>query len=372
MSAAAESKPEIRPLTGIRGFAAGLVLLNHFHPFWAIWLPALAFLNPMAGRGFLGVDLFFVLSGFILSYVYFEAAKPLGLAGYRQFVWHRLVRIWPVHFAMLALLAGLVLAARMLAVKITGYYPFSELPFQVAMVHIWPGVPGHSDTDPLNARAWNYPSWSISAEWFAYLLVFPVVWWLLKRLAGRGGVSMGLGCLLMAAWVLGWQVPGAYAVSRVTGEFITGALFFNVFCAAPRITRGCQRLATVTLLAIVAALLLCPENGGTWVILLFPFLVLGLTAETAAAARVFASAPALWLGRVSYSLYMTQSIPQKVMKLVAPPEHYAHASLAVRLALTAGALVLVLGFASAFYYLIENPARHYLRALVEKKEGVEK
>jgi peptidoglycan/LPS O-acetylase OafA/YrhL len=364
---AAENKPEIRPLTGIRGFAAGLVLLNHFLPVWSTFLPPLRVLGPLADRGGLGVDLFFVLSGFILCHVYFDGSKSrLAPAAYRRFVWHRFVRLWPVHVATLGLLAALVLGARLLAVPLSGHYPFSALPFQLTMTHIWPGVPGPTDADPLNARVWNYPSWSISAEWFAYLLVFPAVWYLLKSLAGRGWLSLLLGCLAMAVWALGWgQIPGAFAVCQVAFEFVTGALFYNVWRAAPAVARGCQRLATPVFVLVVAALLFCP---GDWprlagsIILLFPFLLLGLTAETAMIAKLFATRPAGWLGRISYSLYMTQAIPQKVLKLVLVPEHFAQSPLAVRATLAAATVLVLLGVASGCYYLIENPARHFLRA----------
>jgi peptidoglycan/LPS O-acetylase OafA/YrhL len=96
---------EIRPLTGIRGLAAGLVVLFHFYPWWVQLLPSLRPCAALASRGWLGVDLFFMLSGFILSYVYSAGNTQLGFTEYRRFLWFRLARIYPNHLATLGIMA---------------------------------------------------------------------------------------------------------------------------------------------------------------------------------------------------------------------------------------------------------------------------
>src|SRR5689334_9429569 len=98
-SAARVRVPESRALTGIRGVAALWVVLFH--------LP-----NPLAGtafaqvlsRGYLGVDLFFILSGFVLSYAYRDALpeKPMVRQALRFYA-VRLARIYPLHVFVLAL-----------------------------------------------------------------------------------------------------------------------------------------------------------------------------------------------------------------------------------------------------------------------------
>lgn len=376
MIVAPDNRQEIRPLTGIRGFAAGLVLFTHFFPVWSMLLPSMGFLRLLTGRGFLGVDLFFVLSGFILSYVYFDAAKPgLTVKAYRVFVWHRFVRVWPVHAATLGLLFLAVLAAHFLSLPFTGRYPFSALPFQFTMTHAWLCIPVAQSADPLGAWTWNYPSWSISAEWFAYLLVFPVLWPVLKCLNGRGGCSFLLCYAVMAVWaliLLPLDFHWGRAIVVVAFEFTAGALLYNVFRSGSVVTKRCQQIATPTFVVIVAALLACPVSTPlfpSFLILLFPILLLGLTAETALVARFFASPPALWLGRVSFSVYMTQAITQKALKLIAAPEKYVHSPLAGRLAYVACSLVFILAFASAFYYGVETPARYYLRRLEKGRGG---
>jgi peptidoglycan/LPS O-acetylase OafA/YrhL len=84
---------EIRPLTGIRGFAAWLVVLFHFYAGWVLLVPSLSWGESLATHGAIGVDLFFILSGFILSYVYRAGESKLGAAEYGRFLWLRLARI---------------------------------------------------------------------------------------------------------------------------------------------------------------------------------------------------------------------------------------------------------------------------------------
>ncbi len=85
----------LKPLTAMRFFAAMWVVAYHFTPSLGLGMPALV------GKGYLGVELFFVLSGFILSHVYMEAFGDRRFR-YPDFLWARLARIFPVHLVTLA------------------------------------------------------------------------------------------------------------------------------------------------------------------------------------------------------------------------------------------------------------------------------
>ncbi len=69
-------------------------------------------LLPFVARGYLGVDFFFVLSGFIISHVYLSSLARPSRRALSIFLWHRLIRIYPVHVAVLAAMVSLVLVAR--------------------------------------------------------------------------------------------------------------------------------------------------------------------------------------------------------------------------------------------------------------------
>ena len=81
---------DIRPLTSLRFFAAMWVVAFHYWPNLSSVMP------PLVAKGYLGVELFFVLSGFILCHVYLDSVADGGFR-YGSFLWARLARIYPLH-----------------------------------------------------------------------------------------------------------------------------------------------------------------------------------------------------------------------------------------------------------------------------------
>ena len=158
-------REEIRGLTGIRGVAALMVVLYHFHDTFVALLPGWRVFAPTAKVGLLGVDLFFVLSGLILCHVYAADSRPVTWRSHAHFLGMRLARIYPNHVAALLAMVALFATASVMGVTLGGLYPLPQLPLHLTMMHAWFRSPG---------QEWNYPSWSVSAEWFAYLVLFPI------------------------------------------------------------------------------------------------------------------------------------------------------------------------------------------------------
>jgi peptidoglycan/LPS O-acetylase OafA/YrhL len=355
---------EIRPLTGIRGVAASLVVCLHFKG-WVVLLPGLAATSLFTtGEGGLGVDLFFILSGFILSYVYNAGAAKLNLTGYGRFLWFRFARVYPVHLATLTCLGIMVLGARMHGIKMDGDYPWQDLPAQLTMTHVWPFVP-HG----LPAGTWNFPSWSISAEWFAYLFIFPITASLLHYHWGTAR-SIILAYSTLAIWLfirprlsldfLTWS-----DLLQVSCEFFAGSMLFNLYLRRGSITLACQRYLSFIVLIIFVLFTINGHNGrdlSSAIILFFPPLILGLTSEESWVSQLLATPVALWLGKVSYALYMSHALTLKLLRVVLPKDHYANSPLFLRLLVLCTQISLILVVAAAFYYIVEVPARNYLRA----------
>src|SRR5947208_8021035 len=95
-------------LTGIRALAALLVLGMHTEQNVPAGLNSVL---PFLARGYLGVDFFFVLSGFIITHVYFASIAHPSRGAIQVFLWHRLIRLYPVHVTVLAALIVLVVLA---------------------------------------------------------------------------------------------------------------------------------------------------------------------------------------------------------------------------------------------------------------------
>lgn len=146
----------LQSLTSLRFFAAGCIVLAHIQGNLATH-PSFAY--PFALEQ--GVSFFFVLSGFILTYVY----PRLDIRGARRFVVARFARIWPMHIvALLVFLALVPSYARSSVVNV----PWTTL-VTILLLHAWFPIPNIY-------AAFNLVSWSISTEFFFYLC-FPLLLW---------------------------------------------------------------------------------------------------------------------------------------------------------------------------------------------------
>lgn len=169
-------KPDITDLTICRAAFAAWVFVYHVD----LYLNFSAFLGPFAGvirHGYMGVDGFFILSGLILMHTHREFdvkamdtpkakfALP-GLASSLRFYGKRLARIYPVHLAALLILLALSFAGDAAGMTAHAVQRFGLDSFiqNLLLVQGWGGD---------HFGAWNYPSWSVSAEWAGYLL-FPL------------------------------------------------------------------------------------------------------------------------------------------------------------------------------------------------------
>lgn len=361
MSVAAQSKPAIASLTGIRALAAFLVLFLHADQNIPIGITHVG----VVSRGYLGVDLFFLLSGFILTYVYFDSMeRPTGRK-FAIFMWHRFIRLYPVHIAVLAALVIVVLAAGRLGLNLRSpeAFTFDALPWQVLLVHAW-GV-----TDQMS---WNVPSWSISAEWFAYLC-FPLVALGLRCIRNPAMLlvvavaSLGAAALIFS--LAGWGLSGAWiapsALVRITGSFVCGAALCR-YAVLQDALESRSAFNDAAAMAALAAFLVLPSFGTPDYVLiaLLAMFIACLAISSGVTARLFALAPMVWLGEISYSLYMVHFPVLRALGIVFRPERLA----AMAPLAAAGVYCLCIGAciacAAALYYLVERPLRVRLRNVV--------
>jgi peptidoglycan/LPS O-acetylase OafA/YrhL len=362
----------IAPLTGLRLVAALWVVLFHIYLFNGDDLADAhphvdAVVGPVVSQGDLGVDLFFLLSGFVLACNYLErlGARPTVPAAV-GFLWLRLARVWPLY--MLAIVGGgVLLSVRLHLWGSQPNVPLTRSHFlaQVFMVQQW-GAAQVPDT------SWTGPAWSISAEWLAYVCfpVLAVLVWRLLRYAGPATLLALAGVVLLPTlvWTASAHTQAApyMWLARLASEFSCGVL---LAAAArhelPRLTRAAGWLAPAAVVVGAGWLYLVDVAGRPWlgplVLALFPLVVLGLAHGDGWAHRWLGSRPMVLGGGVSFALYLVH-VP--LLKLFRDAVEHGAVPLdpGLRLYGELGIAVLSLLLAWALFRHVEEPSRHRLRS----------
>jgi peptidoglycan/LPS O-acetylase OafA/YrhL len=349
-------KEQFNALTGLRGFAALWVVSLHFEDVTNLLAPASVALNWLMGAGANAVPLFFVLSGFVLLHTYHQRFNVFSWAEYRRYLGLRVARIYPAYLAALLLMVGLVgLAALRGAPHSEASYPVRWLPWEVLMMHQW----WQSDF-----FGWNFPDWSVSAEWFAYLFIFPLAIWLMKKLPGGIPAILCILVFLLAEPALrlrwNWKVP------MVSLLFLTGAGLWKIRYSWSRagglIDKHLDMIGVVMLLFALAIGTVLPQYVFLILILFsVSLLILGVTYRGGIPAYALSSRPIIFLGEISYSIYLIHGVVLRLLKIILPAARFEHAPLFLRLAVVFGNFAAVILAAILLYYFVENPARRWLR-----------
>ncbi|MGA7316918.1 MAG: acyltransferase [Silvibacterium sp.] len=280
-------------LTGIRFVAAIQVVLFHFGADFARRNGAPRTITNILNNGWTAVTLFFILSGFILSYTYCGQIKQPG--GKARFWEARFARIYPVYFFSLILC-----------------WPFRGNPGPglsiavFAMVQAW--IPFHIDYE----GAWNMAAWTLSTEAFFYLL-FIFILPLLEKLSVRALKCVAAATVLLI--VFGHTMThDVEPLTRMTGlphpvfrfpEFLAGMTLGLIFLRSPRPSPRpwLSWAATFAILAILAFV------EGSWLSLMaapLAVLIYELAAGNSLLARFLSSRPLILLGGASYAIYLLQ------------------------------------------------------------------
>ena len=368
---------ELKPITGLRIFAALWVVFHHFNLLVKpIYPSSLGFLTPLTDAGRLGVDVFFVLSGFIVTHTYLTRLGPrFSVRTTGSFLWARVCRLWPAFMAVTVSYGLFILVGLRVHPGVGWIGQSAELDVSVGgflrqffMVHLWlrPAVEG---------SAWVGPGWSVSAEWTVYLL-FTLGVLALWRVRRWPPVALGVLSTVVAAGyattvlALGQDYPYEWLV-RVAAEFAGGALAY-LSVRSLRLTDARRRLAGLVAVAVsvvsLGTLYLSATVGAAAVVTLLPVLVatLGLCGLQVRPAdlltRLLSSTVIVHGGRISYSLYLTHGpvngIFQRLHEASAWPLTGPTALLPMIVLLSVSLLV-----ADATWRFIEEPARRALRRL---------
>ncbi len=339
-------------IDGLRAIAVLSVIIYHLH---GAWLPG----------GFTGVDTFFVLSGYVVSLsMAGQASTPiLPFLGY--FYARRLFRIAP---ALIACLLVTTIAAVL-------FIPYSWLSGTVhqtstqAFFGLSNFTLAGSDNDYFSPRVDYNPfthTWSLGVEEQFYLLFpwFFILWLNDRRHLAMGLAAAGLALSLVWAWHLHIvdQTHAFYMLTSRFWELAAGMLLVQTRTLNLRSLPGIIRIpgAWASLALLAAGLIFTtpastPYPGGLLPVLGTAGLLLCLSGEAPSLLRrILETTPALYLGRISYSLYLWHwpvfVLFRWTTGLQCWPEYCC-------------ALALVFALSSLSYHLIETPPRRLLPRL---------
>jgi peptidoglycan/LPS O-acetylase OafA/YrhL len=360
----------IDSLTSLRGFLALWVVFYHFWKDILALFPRLDFLTPLAKQGHFAVPVFFMLSGFVLAYNYSQELSVFSLRGYGRFLFMRWARIYPVHFFTLLVVLGMVVVCRAKGWPLTDTgYGAKDFVLNLFLAQTW---------TPDFQLNWNYPSWSISSEWFAYLC-FPLCCTAILRLiTTRFRAYLFLvvcWTATVALYVFGSEIPFR-ALIQVIPTFLAGTAIFacQSVCRSSRYHSPLATHLLPDLLLLVLGMVPIFLEGPTMVAFLltgFVVLVYWLARRGNDCSWLWTNRFAIYLGEISYSLYMAHTLAQKVCYKLLPSDQFSGATLILRLGIL-GAYVTCIAIAVlGTYYLVERPSRRGLRELFNSKRESE-
>ena len=349
---------EIKPLTSLRGIAAMAVVLQHFSA--TAQKHAATTIPSLVPHGYMAVDLFFVLSGFIMTYTYLADFEAQGVRAFPTFMGKRVARIVPLNLLAVALvvLAG---AASQALLSRNIFHDSHNLAFDVAANAFM--VQGLGIGTNLNG-----PSWSLSTEFAAYFL-FPLFLALIlhpRRIVAV--VALALSTLILC-WMASMNTRLGLAddstlggIGRCFTEFCLGMGTYRVI-QAPRIRDFLARDA-IAMLILAASAAMLVLRVDLFAALLFPAVVATLACNRGRVAAAFSTRIPYFLGVISFSIYLLHNMFRPIELLILQTVHPAPLSTPVALAFALFGSLTVIPFAWLAYVAVERPGRTVVRALI--------
>ena len=322
------TKPEkaIKALAGARAFPPLMIILYHFSE--GHHYSGLQWFDRIAARGYLWVEFFFALSGFILTYAYGSRLAELWrLRGYGAFLRARLIRLYPLHLFMLLVMLALVLGLRALAAS-GGYVSIYDQPWHqdvsakgfilsLLLVQAW---------NTMDGLTWNGLSWFVSAE-FALCLVFPALLLAARGAAWRGFALIGAGVAGLLALLFtskhGFDITFHNGVLRGLADFTIGIGMGVLYRDLKPRDRLPEWVHSILQLAVLGLLVLAVFSTGwshtvydIFTVLPLLALVFVLSFDRGVVARALQTPLPQTLGEWSYAIYLGQTTWLQGMRII--------------------------------------------------------
>ena len=369
-------------LDGWRGICACLVVFFHAHGYSPLYR------SDLIHHSFLFVDFFFVLSGFVIAYTY--ASRLDTWHGTRRFLLLRIGRVYPLHLFML-----LLFVAFELALMLKGRTPGIEREAFTGGNHPLAILSNLFLVQSLNIHdslTWNGPAWSISTEFWTYVLFALASLWLGMRHWVVLLAIVATAVLLVHLSKSGMDTTYDYGLIRCVLGFALGIACFRLHPLWTRAMKGASTAAitVLELLVVVGVVAFVSGVGDSpWQFaapFVFALAVLVFALEGGLLSRLFQFRLLNWIGMLSYSIYLTHAfivmLLPRIIKAVTRldlwtpmPLHdgtvvmaYGRNDIEGTL-FYAFVLLVTIGFSALTYRWVETPGREWTRRWVGRSKA---
>ncbi|MGV0748822.1 acyltransferase family protein [Mycolicibacter minnesotensis] len=370
---------EIKALTGLRIIAAVWVVLFHFRPLLRLASPEFSdALAPVLDRGAQGVDLFFILSGFVLTWNYLERmGETFSVRATVHFLWLRLARVWPIYLVTMHLaLLWVIFTLHVGHVPTEDLSRITAISYvrQVLLVQLW--------FEPFfDGSSWDGPAWSISAEWLAYLLfgvLVLAVYRVMRVTSARGlatlAIIASLPPLLLLLATGQFYSPWSW-LPRIVMQFTAGALAcaavrkINPADSARRAAGYCSALLIAAMVGVLYYFDGHPISGlydsGGLVDVLFVPLVMALAIGIGSLPALLSTRVMVYGGQISFCLYMVHELVHTSWNWAAKQfEIVLDEGATAAKWMVCGLLVAATLLSMLLYHAVEEPGRHWMRRMI--------
>jgi peptidoglycan/LPS O-acetylase OafA/YrhL len=366
-SAASSSNRRFVALDSLRGVCAILVAIHNFD------YPQVAFVKHSS----LFVDFFFVLSGFVITHSYMSRLK--SGKEFKTFVLRRIGRLWPLHMTMLAAFVGLDVV-KLVVIPLTHaefvvpqFTPPNSVEGIIQNVLLIQAIGFHTDL------SWNAPSWSISTEFWTYMLFSALC--ISSQNCSPSPFVMASVAIFSAIVVFCFspiylESNTSYAIFRCIYGFFVGHLVYRMSESGKRSMLDNSLLETLSASAIVGFVWFCDGPFSMAAPFIFGFAVWVFAHEGGHISKLLLGRWPVLLGTLSYSIYMVHWLIRNgisgAVRIVGALLGHPMAihipwngqdPLWTMNAILVGYLVAVIGVAGLSYKLIEQPGRRFFNRI---------
>lgn len=368
----------ITTLTPLRGIAALLVVIFHSNLMLQTFLPP--GITDLVGLGWLWVDFFFILSGFIMMYVYGQTfEKSVNKTNFLKYAGARFARVYPLNLVTMLIALSLAIYIRVIADGLDSFFD--------AMLNPWAAPASALFLQGMHlfeAAPLNTPSWSLSTEWWMYM-IFPFLVPIFVNLK-NGGKVLVLLTIIAAYFALVYLIgpisgplKGNYSLDivadfgflRCAAGFILGMWIHEIYRTnIGRFFFGKDTIFIISFISILVAMHFALHN--LTIIVLFCFTILSATYNDGYVKKLLDTRPLQLLGDWSFSIYMVHVLIIYIFWIIdiqANPKYFSDftALISMEPDYTKGVIRLLILLTSTLilsaltYRYVEIPSRNYVK-----------